>query len=328
MFWDINEPLSYDALFNFIVGNRGSGKSYGAKEYVIKRFLKAGEQFIYLRRFKTELKKIGTYFMDIQEQFDGIEMRVQGKSFTINGEVAGYALALSTAKIEKSTSYPNVTTIIFDEFLLDKGFHKYLPDEITMMLEIYETVARMRENVRVLFLANAISFTNPYFLFFNIQVPRNKKGISCKNDILIQFVNNQEFIEEKEKTRFANIIKGTEYAKYSIHNEMLRDNDTFIGEMPEKALYFFTIKSSGIFYGVWRDRDFSKIFISVKFDPSYKIVYTTVLDDHTPNTMLLKGVSKSENMKSLERAFKMGLVYFDSINTKNVMMDTLRYLAQ
>ena len=58
MYWDINKSLSYNALFNFIVGNRGAGKTYGSKKYVINRFLKYGEQFVYIRRFKDELKKI------------------------------------------------------------------------------------------------------------------------------------------------------------------------------------------------------------------------------------------------------------------------------
>jgi hypothetical protein len=327
MFWNINEPLSYDALFNFIIGNRGSGKSYGAKEYAIKRYLKHGEQFIYVRRFKTELKKVGNYFNDIVDAFPNTKFDVHGKNFYIDDEICGYSVALSTAMIEKSTSYPKVSLIIFDEFLLDRGFHRYLPDEVTCFLELYETVARMRNNVRVLFLANAISFTNPYFLYFNITYPRTKKQIACKNDILIQFVDNPEFIQEKKQQRFSKIIEGTDYAKYSIDNEMLRDSDTFISKMPENSIYFFTIKSNGKFYGVWRDKNISHIFISEKYDPSYRVIYTTVLDDHTPNTMLLKGVARSENMKSLERAFKMGLVYFDSINTKNIMMETLKYLG-
>ena len=58
MFWDINKSVSRNCLFNFIVGNRGAGKTYGAKKYVINRFLKTGEQFVYIRRYKEELKKI------------------------------------------------------------------------------------------------------------------------------------------------------------------------------------------------------------------------------------------------------------------------------
>lgn len=57
MYWDINKSLSYNALFNFIIGARGVGKSYGAKKLAIQNFLKKGKQFVYVRRYKEELKK-------------------------------------------------------------------------------------------------------------------------------------------------------------------------------------------------------------------------------------------------------------------------------
>ena len=40
MYYNYNKIRSYNALFNFIISNRGGGKSYGAKEMVIKNFLK------------------------------------------------------------------------------------------------------------------------------------------------------------------------------------------------------------------------------------------------------------------------------------------------
>lgn len=327
MYWDINKPLSYNALFNFIVGNRGCGKTYGTKRHAIKRFLRFGEQFIYIRRFQTELKGARSFFNDIQDEFPDTEFGIDGNTFLIDGAVAGYALALTKAKIEKSTAYPNVGMIIFDEFILDKGFHHYLPDEVVAFLELYETIARTRDGVRVMFLANAVSFTNPYFLYFNVTKPRNNE-IVCKNDILVQFVAEPEFIAMKKQTRFAKLVQGTDYAAYSIDNEMLRDNDSFVlGEVKNKH-YFFTIKSDGKLYGVWWSSNTDFLWVSEQVDPSYSVVYTTRLDDHTPNTMLLKGVSKSEHLRVLEKSFKMGLVYFDSVKTKNVIMDTLRFLGR
>ena len=56
MYYNYNKIRSYNALFNFIIANRGGGKSYGAKEMVIKNFLKRCEQFVYVRRYKAEIK--------------------------------------------------------------------------------------------------------------------------------------------------------------------------------------------------------------------------------------------------------------------------------
>ena len=191
MYWDINNSLSYNRLFNFIVGARGVGKTYGAKRWAINDFLKNGNQFVYVRRYKEEFKKIPKFFADIQDEFSKHELKVVPPNFVIDGKVAGTYIALSTSKIEKSTPYPSVTKIIFDEFILDKGFHHYLPDEVTNFLELYSTVARSRD-VKVYFLSNALSITNPYFLYFDLKLPYGK-SISTKDDILLECVQDSKY---------------------------------------------------------------------------------------------------------------------------------------
>ena len=46
--------LSRNAVFNIIVGPRGDGKTFAAKEKAINNAIRKGEQFILLRRYKTE----------------------------------------------------------------------------------------------------------------------------------------------------------------------------------------------------------------------------------------------------------------------------------
>ena len=40
VYWDIKRVLSYNALFNYIIGMRGGGKTYGALKYAIEQNLK------------------------------------------------------------------------------------------------------------------------------------------------------------------------------------------------------------------------------------------------------------------------------------------------
>ena len=200
MWYDGYKTLDHGCLFNFVVGNRGCGKSYWAKKWAIRDFLKNGKQFIYLRRFDTEHAGIKKYFDDIEanEEFPGVEFSVSKQNILkINGMDAGYPLALTKAKIQKSVSFPDVNKIIFDEFLLDKGYQHYLPDECVAFLELYETVARMRE-VTVMFLSNSISTVNPYFIYFDIQLPYNS-NIYKRGDILLQVVRDDEFVEAKKQ---------------------------------------------------------------------------------------------------------------------------------
>lgn len=58
--------------------------------------------------------------------------------------------------------------IIFDEFIIDKGVYKYLPNEVEYFLDLYETISRLRD-VKDLFLCT-ITQTNPYFIYFDIEL--------------------------------------------------------------------------------------------------------------------------------------------------------------
>ena len=164
MWYDVNKTLSYNCLFNFVVGPRGVGKTYSCKRRVIKDFITKGQQFIYLRRYETEIKssQIDLFFDDIQHEFQDHALAVKKKCFYIDGKLAGWALPLSRASQFKSVPFPYVTKILFDEFIIDQGLIRYLPDEVQTFNEMYSTIARLRD-VTVLFLSNAITFTNPYF---------------------------------------------------------------------------------------------------------------------------------------------------------------------
>ena len=331
IYWDISVPLSYNALFNFIIGNRGGGKSYGVKKHVITRFLKRREEWVYLRRYKTEFvddgdNSLATFFDDIRDEFPEHELIVKGKKFYIDGECAGYAVPLSTAKTKKSVPRPKVQTIFFDEFIIDKGVYHYLPDEVTCFLEFYETIARMRD-VQVWFVANAITMTNPYFLYFHISLPYGKT-ISCKNDKLIELVQKEEFIAEKKKTRFAKLIEGTDYARYAIENDFLRDTPVFIQKKSGRCDYCFTMFFSGHLIGVWVSWKEGLIFVSNDTDPDYPVKFALSKEDHSPNTMLMTTIRQNRQFKWFIDNFNLGNVRFENVNLKNMIFDIMRAVAR
>lgn len=325
MYYSGNEALTYNRLFNFIVGMRGVGKTYWSKEWAIKDFLKTGSQFIYTRRYDTEFDKgkKEKFFNDIEDKFPNHEFKVKGYEAYIDGKPCGQFMALSKAKIEKSTSFPQVNKIIFDEFILDKGNYYYIADEVTNFLELYETVARTRNNVRVFFLSNAITITNPYFMYFEIQINGDKRFTKVKEEILVELVQNKEFIEMKKKTRFGKIIDGTNYGKYAIENKFLRDNKTFIAKKTGNAKHYFSLKYNGEVLGVWIDYAEGKYFVSKDIDPYCLMIYSITLDDHTPNTMLLKGRTSSI-LKTFTDNYKLGNVYYENINIKNMVYSIIR----
>ena len=77
-------------------------KTYGiAKKKPIDNFLKSEEQFIYLRRYKEELKDIGSFFTDIEEAYPEHVFHVKGRTFYCDNKVMGYAVALSQGNMKK-----------------------------------------------------------------------------------------------------------------------------------------------------------------------------------------------------------------------------------
>lgn len=59
--YDPTKIKSYNKTLNFIIGGRGIGKTYSFKKDVINRFKKKGKQFFYLRRHKSDMKKIKNF---------------------------------------------------------------------------------------------------------------------------------------------------------------------------------------------------------------------------------------------------------------------------
>ena len=319
---------SYNGFFHFILTNRGYGKSYGAKKRCIDRFLKYGEQFVYVRRYKTELKKINKYFDDIKNKYKGHEFEVKGRTFYIDGKICGYAIPLSTSLIEKSNPYPNVCTIVFDEFIIDKGHLRYLENEVEVMLELVSTICRKRDNVRVYFLANNVSEVNPYFTYFNIKLPEgNVIKTFNEGTIVVEKNTDNVFMEEMKATKFGRLVKGTKYGDYSIENKSLRDSDTFIEKLPLKNC---TPLSNIIFNNqqvqVWLDRKNNYYYINQKIVKDTEVI-TLESIDHTESSILNAKSIRFTILDDIIKSFQVGLVRFENQQVKHIMYDIFKKLG-
>lgn len=326
MWYDISKTLSYNCLFNFIIGNRGCGKTYGLKKYVIKDFLKKGNQFVYLRRFQDETEETAeNYFNDIMfnNEFDGLQILYKNGCYFIEDKICGYAMSLTKAKNIKSSSFPLVNTIIFDEFLIEEnGYTRYLKNEVKQFLGFYMSIDRYR-GCKVFFLGNATTSINPYFLFWDLQLPYNN-DIKKYEDILIHLVANDEFIKDRKKSRFGKLIQGTDFEEYAIDNKFAQDNATFIKKKTGKLKYEFTFIYDGLSFGVWKDEQNGLYFISEDIDNTCKFIFTTTTTDHKENTMLTKGRYKNPFFKNLTSNFKLGNVFFESQKIKNISMNVIK----
>lgn len=331
-YYNFDKLFSYNFLIAFVIGERGVGKSFNSKVHAIKKFLKTGEQFIYMRRYKTELDTaMTTFWGDLQANnyFDDLKLEVKkGKTITTllcDDKICGYAIPLSTSNILKSTPFPNVTTLIFDEFLLDTGgTHRYLKHEVTMFLDVIESVGRLRDNLKVVLLGNALNVhASPYFAYWDLDLPEGDNEFRTFKDgaIVVNYIRNLKYREAKKASRFGKLIDGTDYGKFAIENQILHENNSFISKRPSVSKIECLFIINGITFGVWNGRD-GYLYISDKFDPNCRFKFAFDFTDHTESTVF-ETVRKNLWLQVVLRAYKLAFLKFESQKIKSIVVQLL-----
>lgn len=331
IYYNYDRLFSYNFLIAFVIGERGVGKSFGAKVGVLNKFLKTGEQFIYIRRYKTELDTaLATFWNDLQNNgyFEDYRLEVRKSKmlteFKCNGKICGYAVPLSTANILKSTAFPKVGTIVFDEFLLDNaGTYRYLKNEVTLLLDVIETVFRLRDGKTIL-LGNALNVhASPYFAYWDLELPNNSREFRTFKDgaIVVNYIRNLEYREAKKKSRFGKLIDGTEYGKYAIENQVLRENNSFIEKKPANSTFYGSLIINGFVIGIWNGRN-GYLYLSEKYDPNSKQKFALDYNDHTEQTVYTT-VRENMYMHMCVRGYKQGWLKFESQKIKAIMTPVL-----
>lgn len=291
--------------------------------WCVRDFLKTGGKFIYLRRYKTELKP-KQFWPQIAEKWPEHALTAKGKELYIDAQLAGYMVPLSTAVTLKSVDFHDVNKIIFDEIFIKKSNYHYLPDEVEAFLDFYETVNRLREDreeVRVFFLSNTISMYNPYFNYFKITNPYNKEIIRY-DDILVNFLNAEKFKQRKKESRFGRLISGTPYGGYAIDGDFYMDNEKLIEKKSPSAEYYATFIIRGREVGIWVDYLKGKFYVSPSVDTTYSIKFAFSYDDMEFNTMLISGMKRSYIIRRFMDNFHFGNVRYVNQDIKAWCIDT------
>ena len=249
-YYDYDRILSYNIPVNVLIGERGVGKSFGAKKYVIKQFLKNKSQFLYLRRYENELKSVfekdkhlqKDFFSDVKQEFKEHQFEAKHRKFFIDGQCFGIAKRLTEAQDLKSGSYEFIKTIIIDEYPIEKNKRYYLPDEGMILMGLFDSILRNRSDVKIFILCNAVESLeySPLFSFFGLTLPYNNDiKLFKENTILLQYMNNEEFRKERQNTLVGKLAKGTLYEDYALKNKILDKNKDFICKKSGSAKFSF-----------------------------------------------------------------------------------------
>lgn len=333
-YYNFGPILSRNAAYNFLVGGRGLGKTYGALKRSIKRFITHKKMFIYMRRHKTEMVPVReNLFAAVKEEFPDWDLRIQGSTLEIapisdrekrkrDWQVMGYLIPLSIAQQFKSVPYPDVETIIFDEFIIEKGAVHYLPNEAQVFNNFYSTVDRWQDKTIVFFLANAVSLTNPYFIEYGIIPTDGEEWMKVKDGFIVcHFPKDTAFADSVKATRFGQFIAGTEYEEYAIGNEFADGHLTLVEAKNPKARYQFTLENSLGKFSLWEDVLGAKWYATRKH-PGNALEFTLVPQNVSPEKTLL--LYSNDMIGRLRSAFSEGRIWFDNPGTRNVFLDLFR----
>ena len=324
LYYNPNKLLSYNRILNFIIGARGIGKTYGYKKFCINRFLKHGEQFIYLKRYKTDVKGVEQFFDTVSQDFPESTFKVKGRELYIDDKLAGWVMPLSSWQSVKSREFPNVCTILYDEFLLEKSSKQsYMQDEPKALLNFMDTVIRNRDNARCICMSNAVSVVNPFFLYFNL-IPNIDKRYNAYESIVVEIPDSVDFTEERKKTKFGKLIDGTDYGDFSLGNEFVNDSQVFIEKRSKESKYQFSIVYNGMTIGIWVDTEKGLLYLSNDYDPDSKKVFALSTDDLEENVLLMNNWKNNYYLGKMVNAFLNGYLRFDNQVLRNVGYDMFK----
>lgn len=204
-YYSLKNILSKNALYNVIYGERSNGKTFAVLELIIQKFIDSNEQEqgVIIRRWEEDFRgKNGSQQFDnfIYNSTRGniIEKMTKGKyNYVVYNSrrwyLANYiqdengkgerivcekpfciGLNLTADEHYKSLAFPQVTTILFDEFITRK---LYLPDEFITFQSILSTIIRDRDNVTIFMCGNSINKYCPHFKEMGLKhIPQMKQG--------------------------------------------------------------------------------------------------------------------------------------------------------
>lgn len=195
-FYSLKHILAKNAQYNIIFGERSNGKTYAVELYALKKFCEDGKQLGLVRRFREDFRgKRGQVMFNALVENGEVIKYSKGKFSNITysagkwylsnyDEKLGknvldstpfcYGFALSDMEHDKSTSYPNITTVLFDEMLTRRY---YLPDEFVLFMNTLSTIIRYRNDVKIFMLGNTVNKYCPYFTEMGLtHVQKMKKG--------------------------------------------------------------------------------------------------------------------------------------------------------
>lgn len=347
MWVDYKYIRKFHMPFNFIIGGRGGGKTYGAVQTIFEERL----QSIFMRRTGNEIDlilsgkdnaNINPFMQYSIDKNLNISVGKINKNLAVfgtgdfkeyedaNGTVHnepfieyGMLLALSTLANIRGFSAERYTDLFFDEFIPEKHV-KRMKSEDEAFLNAYETICRNREfsgrpPLNAYLLSNSNSLASPLLSYLHLDDKINKMKRKSQNlyldgerGILIYLPKDQEFIEKKKQTAIARLTQDTDFYKMAIENDFAYDDFTCIESRTIRGSKCVAVYD-GI--GIWFNNQSKNVYCCLACGNECEH-YTA--NDADKRRFRMK-VGKHLFQKYLENS-----VYFQSFHIKQKIVDAIK----
>ena len=328
-FYDAPKTISYNADLTMIITMRSYGKTYGFIKEAIKDYLRDRSQFVFVRRYNTELQTSFPKLFDSMVEhmeFPGWEFKTAGKTGFIRRkaqedepehkwDVICHGIPLSQQANYKGVEYPKVKKVIFDEFIrVLKTPPGYLRDDVGAFVDLLKTITRDRSGVHAYLLGNACDLTCPYLAFAGIRKEPRVGYTWYKNkSILVHYAKDEVFAQQERETIVGRLVEGTPYSGVMIDNDFADAGDEFIADKTKAAKFKYGFLCNGWEFGVWLDLREGIYYVNRKI-PNDGKVFALTASDMAPNYLMIE--RSSPFIKGIVRLFSMGVVRFDAPVTR------------
>lgn len=301
-----------EALYYIIFGERSNGKSYSILKYMLEEYYNSGfkKSFAYLRRWKEDISyalmnqvfkslKCDDLKRNIIKDITKNEYNdivVKDRCFWLayrneDGEIEkivdsqpfGYIFSLATSERIKSTGYPDVFYIFFEEFI-SEGLP--MVSEFTKFRSVLSTIIRNDDKVKIILRGNTINKHNIYFNELGLKRTKYQEP----NTIDIYKYVDSETLDADGNPRILKIacefadFPNRKLKKSNIYfafdkekNKMIRNGAWDIGQYPHLE-FFYTDKDVKLIYFIkFEDELFQAEVIRVYDNADTRIFY----DDKT-----------------------------------------------
>lgn len=318
---NIEGLLEQPFVFNFIVGGRGTGKTYGILEYALKYHKK----IFMIRRTQAQAEIVGRKDFNPFRPIDP-DITVQSESkyhsaFYQGENCVGYIAGLSTFAKIRGFDASDIDIMFYDEFIPELHETKLKHEDLALM-NAYETVNRNRElagrpAVKLVCAANSNRIDNIILQRFRLLNPLQKMMKSGKEiwtdperSVQLVFLSYSPISSAKSRTAIYNAVGSGEFTDMSIGNRFAEMPDNIISRNLKEYKILFRTGDLGVYAS--RSGQLKFYVCPTKETPSR--IYDTTEKD--------KKRLKAENPFLMQWIIS-GLFEFESLDVYTEFMDRL-----